>query len=132
MSSKYRSRPYWLYSVINDCWECVDGDLLHRANPSAMVSKLDEDIGGSGAYRPPKLAAVAMDVPSGAVQVDSDEELLAQAAGITTTHSMELSGTCLTSCVMCIHACCLDQFLFAQGCDIRVQQQQKHGVVACW
>ena len=57
-------------------------------------------MGGSGAYRPPKLAAVAMDVPGGAMQVDSDEELLAQAAGTTTTHSVELSGSHLPSCIL--------------------------------
>lgn len=75
----------------------AEGELMHRANPSALVSKLDEDMGGSGAYRPPKLAAVAMDAPAGGsgMHADSDEELLAQAAGTATTHSLELSGAFL-------------------------------------
>jgi hypothetical protein len=74
---------------------CADGDLVHRANPSALVSKLDEDTGGSGAYRPPKLAAVSMHAPlsgRGGMHADVDEDLLAQAAGIATTDSLQLSG----------------------------------------
>lgn len=73
----------------------ADGELMHRARPSALVSKLDEDMGGAGAYRPPKLAAVSMEGRSGGgdgIHADSDEDLLAQAAGTATTNSLELSG----------------------------------------
>lgn len=78
----------------------ADGELMHRANPSALVSKLDEDMGrGSGAYRPPKLASVSMHAPSGGggrMHADSDDDLLAQAAGTATTDNVELSGTSLS------------------------------------
>lgn len=37
----------------------------YRANPDALVSKVDEDMDGSGAYRPPKLTAVTMEEEGG-------------------------------------------------------------------
>lgn len=79
----------------------ADGELMHRARPSALVSKLDEDMGGAGAYRPPKLAAVAMGAPAGGgggMHADADEDLLAQAAGTATTNALELSGAAHLAC----------------------------------